>query len=88
MTSYALSIYGDSSLWLLKPSDLNRGRGIKLFRTVEELAEMLKDELKRHEQGSFIVQKYIERPLLLGGRKFDIRVWTLVTHTRELYFFK
>ena len=59
-----------------------------MFRTVEELAEMLKDELKRHEQGSFIVQKYIERPLLLGGRKFDIRVWTLVTHTRELYFFK
>ena len=30
-------IYGESSLWLLKPSDLNRGRGIKLFRTVEEL---------------------------------------------------
>jgi hypothetical protein len=28
-------IYGDSSLWLLKPSDLNRGRGIKLFRTID-----------------------------------------------------
>ena len=48
VTSEPLSIYGNSSLWLLKPSDLNRGRGIKLFRTVEELAELLKDELKRH----------------------------------------
>ena len=27
----------EGSLWLLKPSDLNRGRGIKLFETVDEL---------------------------------------------------
>jgi hypothetical protein len=38
VTSEAEPIYGNSSLWLLKPSDLNRGRGIKLFRTVEEMA--------------------------------------------------
>jgi hypothetical protein len=32
----------EGSLWLLKPSDLNRGRGIKLFETVDELGELLK----------------------------------------------
>lgn len=38
-------VYGDSSLWLFKPSDLNRGRGIKLFKNVEELGELLNQEL-------------------------------------------
>ena len=37
---------------------------------------------------TFVIQKYIEKPLLLKGRKFDIRVWCLVTHNMDIYFFK
>jgi hypothetical protein len=40
------------------------------------------------EQQSFVIQKYIENPLLIDGRKFDIRVWSMIDSKNQLYFFK
>ena len=37
---------------------------------------------------TFVIQKYIEDTLLIHKRKFDVRVWVLVTHEMQLYFFK
>ena len=37
---------------------------------------------------SFIVQKYMERPLLVHNRKFDIRMWVLISHDLKVYLFR
>ncbi|CAD8152033.1 unnamed protein product [Paramecium pentaurelia] len=78
-------------LWLLKPADWNRGEGVHVFNTLEEVETLIKSYYYgkgNYECKEFVIQKYIERPLLLGGRKFDIRCWVLITHEMHYFLFK
>ena len=82
---HALSSQDDHSLspshniWIVKPSGLSGGRGITVashFATLLSAASALKTLA--------VVQKYIEYPLLIHRRKFDCRVWVVLSHLNPL----
>ncbi|MDR3581698.1 MAG: hypothetical protein P4L67_00280 [Candidatus Pacebacteria bacterium] len=74
------------NLWLIKPAAMNQGRGIEIFKN--DLAGMKKFIESKQQNSYWVVQKYIERPLLYNGRKFDIRMWAVMTWKGELFYYR
>ena len=64
-----------NNIWLVKPAAANQGRGIEIFNELNDITRFISS---RPKFTCWVVQKYVERPLLFKGRKFDIRVWALV----------
>lgn len=72
----------------MKPAARSRGKGIFLFRKLKDLAEWKNRETKSQQPGAptetFVVQRYIDNPYLVAGRKFDLRIYVLVTSFHPL----
>ncbi|XP_033101541.1 probable tubulin polyglutamylase TTLL9 isoform X2 [Anneissia japonica] len=76
------------SIWIMKPVAKSQGKGIFLFRKLKDITDWKKSDVYRIRDDktddkeppeTYIVSRYIERPYLIGGRKFDIRIYVLVT---------
>ncbi|XP_060074417.1 tubulin glycylase 3A-like [Ylistrum balloti] len=84
-----LKIYQEGEMWICKPTGLNQGKGIFIIRSYEEIIKLLEERVHKKEQAqkgtkplmTRVVQRYITNPLLLDGRKFDIRAYMLIGST-------
>ncbi|KAK7114631.1 probable tubulin polyglutamylase TTLL9 [Littorina saxatilis] len=73
-------------IWIMKPIARSQGKGIFLFKRLKDITDWKKgteylpnsDQTKEVPE-TYVVQRYIENPYLIGGRKFDIRIYVLVT---------
>jgi hypothetical protein len=71
------------NLWIVKPTHANRGTGIRMFRSLAAIQAHLAEK-----GGTMVVQKYVECPLLLMNRKFDIRCLVFVDVQMNVYMYQ
>ncbi|XP_014487973.1 PREDICTED: tubulin glycylase 3A-like isoform X2 [Dinoponera quadriceps] len=75
-------IDGVRNIWILKPGDNSLGRGIILKNSLVDILAKINQATKESTQ--YVIQKYIERPLLVHKTKIDIRQWFLITNMQPL----
>ena len=86
-----------NSLWILKPSNKCQGQGITLVNKTSKLKKINFNQKTINENNTsytinetYVISKYIDNPFLIGGKKFDMRIYCLVTsfHPLKAYLFQ
>ena len=62
-----------NDLWIVKPTNLSQGRGIFIFNSLDEI---------KLEQ--YVITQYISNISLINGRKYDLRLYVLISSLNPL----
>lgn len=77
-----------NSTWIMKPAGKAQGVGIFLINKLSQIKKWSRDGSKPlsipHTRDIYVISRYIDNPLLIGGKKFDLRFYVLVTSYRPI----
>ncbi|XP_046728794.1 probable tubulin polyglutamylase TTLL1 isoform X1 [Silurus meridionalis] len=79
-----------SSTWIMKPCGKAQGKGIFLINKLSQIKKWSRDSrtstflTANSGKEAYVISLYIDNPLLIGGKKFDLRLYVLVTTYRPL----
>ena len=69
-------------IWILKPTDLSKGQGIRILREFGALRSQFLDGVISaavvDPDIDYIAQRYITQPLLLEGKKSELRIYWMI----------
>lgn len=71
---------GYKNLWIFKPLGSSSGNGVVVLNDEEKI----KRQILFLKMTTYVAQKYIERPMLIHDRKFDIRIY-FMTFIRDKF---
>ncbi len=82
-------------VWIMKPIGSAQGKGIFLFTRLSEISDWKTDyksykpspiapKDEKQDVEAYVVQRYLQYPLLVGGKKFDMRLYALVPNFSPL----
>ena len=78
--------------WILKPAGKSQGTGVLLITKLSQVKKWSRDVRFNalFQRETYVICQYLDRPLLVGGRKFDLRLYVLVTSYKPLkcYFYR
>lgn len=77
LLEFKAELKNGNKTYIVKPEASSQGRGIYLVRKLEDL----------RESEHCIVQRYLTKPFLIDGLKFDLRIYVLVSGCDPLRIF-
>lgn len=90
----ALKKLKKDSLYIVKPTKSFHGEGNKVFRGPNDIYEYIlknnKNRFHKSREGKnnkWVIQKYMEDPMLINGKKFHIR-WNILLSKGKVYMYE